>query len=308
MAVSTSRDISNIIINFSTHICCNNFKLILAKVKDFDIKWQPWQSYDKNNSMAGFTIGDRSRITSASKEDESNFIEDIFDDHYKASRGERESPWQRVEWTDDMVRLLKTAVSYVGDQDSNSDCWGGIRRKFAVLLRKGEWKSISKVMAERVINYHVSPQQCEDKINDLSKRYYKLNDMLGRGTSCEVVENPALLDVIDFLSKKQKDEVRKMLSSKHLHYEEMCSYINGNRLHLPHDLTLQCSVQLALKIEMIMVTMMMIKTGKWMAAMTFKRIMLPRGRYAVLRGSVKQLKQGHDPEDVSLGKSLKSQI
>jgi hypothetical protein len=71
--------------------------------------------------------------------------------------------------------------------------------------------------------------------------------MLGRGTSCQVVENPALLDVIDYLTEKDKDDVRKILSSKHLFYEEMCSYHNGNRLHLPHDPALQRSLQLALR-------------------------------------------------------------
>jgi hypothetical protein len=81
-----------------------------------------------------------------------------------------------------------------------------------VLQKKGKWKSISKVMAER--GFHVSPQQCEDKFNDLNKRYKRLNDMLGRGTSCQVVENPALLDVIDYLTEKEKDDVRKILSSK----------------------------------------------------------------------------------------------
>ena len=152
------------------------------------------------------------------------------------------SPWQRVKWTDKMVKLLITAVSYIGD-DSSMD--GGSRRKFAALQKKGKWKSVSKVMSER--GYHVSPQQCEDKFNDLNKRYKKLNDMLGRGTSCQVVENHALLDSIGYLNDKEKDDVRKIMSSKQLFYEEMCSYHNGNRLHLPHDLALQRSLKLALR-------------------------------------------------------------
>ncbi|RID51643.1 hypothetical protein BRARA_H02293 [Brassica rapa] len=152
------------------------------------------------------------------------------------------SPWQRVKWTDKMVKLLITAVSYIGD-DSSMD--GGSRRKFAALQKKGKWKSVSKVMSER--GYHVSPQQCEDKFNDLNKRYKKLNDMLGRGTSCQVVENPKLLDSIGYLNDKEKDDVRKIMSSKQLFYEEMCSYHNGNRMHLPHDFALQRSLQLALR-------------------------------------------------------------
>ncbi|KAL0698018.1 hypothetical protein Bca4012_054140 [Brassica carinata] len=165
--------------------------------------------------------------------------EESGDGHNKSTKG---SPWQRVKWADKMVKLLITAVSYIGD-DSSMD--GGSRRKFAALQKKGKWKSVSKVMSER--GYHVSPQQCEDKFNDLNKRYKKLNDMLGRGTSCQVVENPKLLDSIGYLNDKEKDDVRKIMSSKQLFYEEMCSYHNGNRLHLPHDLALQRSLQLALR-------------------------------------------------------------
>ncbi|KAF1880639.1 hypothetical protein Lal_00011698 [Lupinus albus] len=117
-----------------------------------------------------------------------------------------------------MVKLLITGVSYICE-DGISDGNGRGRRKYVFLQKKGKWKSIAKVMAER--GYHVSPQQCEDKFNDLNKRYKKLNDMLGRGTSCQVVENPALLDLIDYLSEKEKDDVHKILSSKHLFYEEL---------------------------------------------------------------------------------------
>jgi len=201
------------------------------------------QNCDQTISMTEFSKGDRCK-NSASEEDEPSFTEDGVDCHHEASRGKKGSPWQRVKWTDKMVKLLITAVSYIGE-DVTVDGGGSGRRKFAVLQKKGKWKSVSKVMAER--GYHVSPQQCEDKFNDLNKRYKKLNDMLGRGTSCQVVENPALLDVIDFLSDKEKDDVRKILSSKHLFYEEMCSYHNGNRLHLPHDPALQRSLQLALR-------------------------------------------------------------
>ncbi|KAF2297540.1 hypothetical protein GH714_025346 [Hevea brasiliensis] len=187
--------------------------------------------------------GDKGK-SSASDEDEPTYTEDGADGHNEAGRGKKRSPWQRVKWTDKMMRLLITAVSYIGE-DMSSECDGGMRRKLTVLQKKGKWKLVSKVMAER--GFRVSPQQCEDKFNDLNKRYKKLNDMLGRGTSCQVVENPALLDVINYLTEKEKDDVRKTLSSKHLFYEEMCSYHNGNRLHLPHDPALQHSLQLALR-------------------------------------------------------------
>ncbi|CAL0316035.1 unnamed protein product [Lupinus luteus] len=201
------------------------------------------QNCDHTIPMADFSKGDRSK-NSASEEDEPSFTEDGFDGHHESGGGKKGLPWQRVKWTDKMVKLLITAVSYIGE-DGTSDGNSSGRKKFVFLQKKGKWKSIAKVMAER--GYHVSPQQCEDKFNDLNKRYKKLNDMLGRGTSCQVVENPALLDLMDYLSEKEKDDVRKILSSKHLFYEEMCSYHNSNRLHLPHDPALQHSLQLALR-------------------------------------------------------------
>ncbi|KAE8666139.1 putative transcription factor [Hibiscus syriacus] len=74
--------------------------------------------------------------------------------------------------------------------------------------------------------FYVSPQQCEDKFNDLNKRYKRVNDILGRGTSCKVVENQSLLESMD-LSPKLKEEVRKLLNSKHLFFREMCAYHNS---------------------------------------------------------------------------------
>ncbi|KAJ1254505.1 hypothetical protein BS78_K043200 [Paspalum vaginatum] len=49
------------------------------------------------------------------------------------------------------------------------------------------------------------------------------------------------------LSDKMKDDAKKILSSKHLFYEEMCSYHNKNRLNLPEDNALQHSLLLALR-------------------------------------------------------------
>ncbi|CAL0302978.1 unnamed protein product [Lupinus luteus] len=207
----------------------------------FPITLETLQNCDQTMSTK-FSKGDISR-NSSSDEDEPSFNEGDGEGRYEAARGKTGSPWQRMKWTDKMVRLMITAVSYIGEDGTFDD--GGGRRKFAVIQKKGKWKCISKVMAER--GYHVSPQQCEDKFNDLNKRYKKLNDMLGRGTSCQVVENPTLLDVIDYLTEKERDDVRKTLSSKHLFYEEMCSYNNKNRLHLPHDPALQRSLQAALR-------------------------------------------------------------
>ncbi|KAJ8768157.1 hypothetical protein K2173_021097 [Erythroxylum novogranatense] len=159
-----------------------------------------------------------------------------------AAEGESGSTWQRVRWTEEMVKLLITALSYIGDEGT-SDCIGFGRRKSSLLQKIGKWKCVSRVMVER--GYHASPQQCEDKFNDLNKRYKKLNELLGRGTCCKVVQKPELLYVMD-IPEKAKGEARKILSSKHLFYEEMCSYHNRNRLFLPHDPDLYRSLQLIL--------------------------------------------------------------
>ncbi|EPS68099.1 hypothetical protein M569_06676, partial [Genlisea aurea] len=177
---------------------------------------------------------------SSSDKDDSSFADEIP----VTVKGKKlSSTWHRVKWTDRMVRLLITAVSYINEETPPENV-AMLRRKHSNLQKKGKWKSVSKVLAER--GFFVSPQQCEDKFNDLNKRYKRLNEILGRGTCCEVVENPSLLDLMDHVSEKLKDEVKKILSSKHLHYEEMCSYHNGNRLHLPPDPELQHSLQLAI--------------------------------------------------------------
>ncbi|XP_019703800.1 uncharacterized protein [Elaeis guineensis] len=182
--------------------------------------------------------------TSMSDDGDQSLAEDRVNDQDDGGKGKKGTPWQRMKWTGRMVRLLITAVSYVGD-DAISEYNNDGRRKSAVLQKKRKWKCISKVMTER--GCYVSPQQCEDKFNDLNKRYKRLVDILGRGTACKVVENPALLDQMKHISDKLKDDVKKILSSKHLFYEEMCSYHNANRLNLPHDPALQRSLQLALR-------------------------------------------------------------
>lgn len=193
--------------------------------------------------LADFPKGERGKHISFSDDDEPSFAEDEV--HNDQDRGKKSMQWHRVKWIDKMVKLLITAVSYIGEDANSEFSSGGIRRKYANIQKKGKWKSVSKVMAER--GHCVSPQQCEDKFNDLNKRYKRLNEILGRGTSCQVVERPELLERMDHVSDKAKEEVKKILSSKHLFYEEMCSYHNSNRLHLPHDLDLQRSLRLALR-------------------------------------------------------------
>ncbi|XP_062198136.1 uncharacterized protein LOC133900882 [Phragmites australis] len=176
-----------------------------------------------------------------SDDEEHDMIEDATDT--LSGKGKRGSAWHRMKWTDSMVKLLITAVSYTGE-DPGDDLGGG-RRSYTIMQKKGKWKAISKVMGER--GCIVSPQQCEDKFNDLNKRYKRLTHILGRGTACNVVANPTLLDSMNHLSVKMKDDAKKILNSKHLFYEEMCSYHNNNRVNLPEDPALQHSLQLALR-------------------------------------------------------------
>ncbi|KAL2513809.1 sequence-specific DNA binding transcription factor [Forsythia ovata] len=157
----------------------------------------------------------------------------------------REPVWQRIKWTDEMVKLLITAVSYV-EEDALSDANNRERRNLFLPLIKGKWRAISNTMVER--GYIVSPQQCEDKFNDLNKKYRRLNDILGRRTSCEVVENPAVLESIN-ISNETKEEAKKILICKQLFYREMCSYHNRNRIFLLHDEALQQSLRSALKVK-----------------------------------------------------------
>ncbi|KAH0635475.1 hypothetical protein KY289_035390 [Solanum tuberosum] len=154
--------------------------------------------------------------------------------------GNKTCPWQRMKWTDNMVRLLIMVVYYIGDEvgsegNNNNDSsgkkkggsggGGGGGGVVGVLQKKGKWKSVSRAMMER--GFYVSPQQCEDKFNDLNKRYKRVNDILGKGTSCRVVENQKLLETMDHLSPKMKEEVKKLLNSKHLFFREMCAYHNS---------------------------------------------------------------------------------
>ncbi|KAG1327959.1 hypothetical protein COCNU_01G018930 [Cocos nucifera] len=176
---------------------------------------------------------------------EDDGTEDGADLPNESGREKKAAPWQRVKWTDRMVKLLITVISYLTEDATELN--SSAKRKLNMLQKKGKWKLVSKVMAEK--NCYVSPQQCEDKFNDLNKRYKRLTEILGRGTSCKVVENPTLLDHMPYISEKVKDDVRKILSSKHLYYEEMCSYHNKNHIHLPADPEVQHSVQLLLKIS-----------------------------------------------------------
>ncbi|ERN13247.1 hypothetical protein AMTRI_Chr11g93210 [Amborella trichopoda] len=160
-------------------------------------------------------------------------------------RGKRVSPWQRMKWTDNMVKLLIMVVFFVGDdpcslQQGEGSSGDGKKKSIlgsggGMLQKKGKWKSVSRAMMEK--GFYVSPQQCEDKFNDLNKRYKRVNDILGKGTACKVVQNQSLLETMDHLSSKMKEEVRKLLNSKHLFFREMCAYHSSCAGQQPCDTT-----------------------------------------------------------------------
>ncbi|TXG53861.1 hypothetical protein EZV62_019117 [Acer yangbiense] len=163
------------------------------------------------------------------------------DGHIEVDK-ERGTPWQRSKWTEKMAKLLITAASYIAQYASAET--GSGRTESSLLHKMGKWKLISKFMVER--GYHVSPQQCEDKFNNVNKGYKRLIDLLGKGTSYKVVQNPKLLDEI-YIPEKTREDVKKLLSSKQLFYEEMCSYHNGNHFYLLQNSDLERSLQLALR-------------------------------------------------------------
>ncbi|CAA2933967.1 Hypothetical predicted protein [Olea europaea subsp. europaea] len=97
----------------------------------------------------------------------------------------REPVWQRLKWTDEMVKLLITAVSYV-DEDALSTANINDRRKQFIPLVK-------------------------DKFNVLNKKYKRLNEMLGRNNACEVVANPVVMERMN-ISDEMKEKAKKILT------------------------------------------------------------------------------------------------
>ncbi|XP_022746775.1 DExH-box ATP-dependent RNA helicase DExH12-like [Durio zibethinus] len=179
-------------------------------------------SQHQQSVKQGYPFASKTKqLSPLSDEDEPGFPPDDC----AADAKKKFSPWQRMKWTDSMVKLLIMAVYYIGDEaGSEGNDPTGKKKAGGLLQKKGKWKSVSRAMMEK--GFYVSPQQCEDKFNDLNKRYKRVNDILGKGTACRVVENQSLLDTMD-LSPKMKEEVRKLLNSKHLFFREMCAYHNS---------------------------------------------------------------------------------
>lgn len=156
--------------------------------------------------------------------------------------------YHRIKWSDEMVKLLITGVAYFvagnlnsahdqNNNNSNSSYNNNTHQK------KGKWRAISSAMKQR--GYLASPQQCEDKFNDLNKKYKRLNDILGKSTASDVIENPSVLDSMN-LCDESAEEIIKILSTKQLFYREMSSYHDRNWQFLDKDECLEQALNLAL--------------------------------------------------------------
>ncbi|RZS12186.1 hypothetical protein BHM03_00043595 [Ensete ventricosum] len=206
---------------------------------DGDHKAQHPNGHAQYVQAFGQAVRGKQQQPAMSSEEEAGYGEDVEEQARRRGVSQPSpspSPWQRMKWTDNMVRLLIKVVYRVGDdggaggegeQQAHSALAKGKKSAAAaaasaLLQKKGKWKSVSRAMMEN--GFCVSPQQCEDKFNDLNKRYKRVNDLLGKGTACRVVENQTLLDTMDNLSPKVKEEARKLLNSKHLFFSEMCAY------------------------------------------------------------------------------------
>ncbi|KAE9617428.1 hypothetical protein Lalb_Chr03g0035281 [Lupinus albus] len=112
---------------------CGGSSLHPSINEDFPLALETLPNCDQTMSITKFSKGDISR-NSSSDEDEPSFNDGDGEGHHDAGRGKTGSTWQRMKWTDKMVRLMITAVSYIGE-DTTSD-YGSGRRKFAVIQKK----------------------------------------------------------------------------------------------------------------------------------------------------------------------------
>ena len=118
----------------------------------------------------------------------------------------------RMTWTEDMVTFLIQVVSDVQRATGNQK-------------KPRKWKSVSNHMMEK-LDLSISPKQCKDKFKGLNKSYTRLNDVLGRAKSDQVVKDPSLLNSMDHLLPQDKRDLTKILRSRswRLYYEEIRNY------------------------------------------------------------------------------------
>ncbi|CAH1445151.1 unnamed protein product [Lactuca virosa] len=141
-------------------------------------------------------------------------------------------PFTTLKWTDEMVKLMIIAISYIMEASITSPDFKKTTQKSTLVSKETKWKVISMVMSER--GYNVTPQQCEDTFLEINKKYNQLIGLLGKPTSCEVFEKPILLDSIE-MPETLKHEAQKLLESDQFYYREMCSLHHNNRMFIPHD-------------------------------------------------------------------------
>ena len=117
-------------------------------------------NFGKGKAVAAPTNNNPSNSDDMSEEDEPSLdAEDGNGDNYEGGRDRRGPPWQRMKWTDAVVRLLISVVACVGEDGSVDMIDGaGHKRKSGVLQKKGKWKTVSKLMMTK--GSRVSPQQC----------------------------------------------------------------------------------------------------------------------------------------------------
>ncbi|KAL2940861.1 Myb/SANT-like DNA-binding domain-containing protein 4 [Bienertia sinuspersici] len=131
-----------------------------------------------------------------SEDDEPSLAVDVNGESCNVSKNKKESPWQRMKWTDNAVKLLIAVVASVGDEGM-FEAKDGLKRKSMMLQKKGKWKMLPSGGKSEFDGWYAT------------------------------------------LTEKAKDEVKKILSSKHLFYREMCAFHNGQRIPGCHDIDLQ---------------------------------------------------------------------
>ncbi|CAH1445152.1 unnamed protein product [Lactuca virosa] len=86
-------------------------------------------------------------------------------------------PFTTLKWTDEMVKLMIIAISYIMEASITSPDFKKTTQKSTLVSKETKWKVISMVMSER--GYNVTPQQCEDTFLEINKKYNQLIGLLG---------------------------------------------------------------------------------------------------------------------------------
>ncbi|XP_011042184.1 PREDICTED: uncharacterized protein LOC105137931 [Populus euphratica] len=88
-----------------------------------------------------------------SEDDDQSFMEDGNGENSTGAKGKQGFPWQRMKWTDNVVRLLISVVACVGDDDT-FDGMGGLKRKSGLLQKKAKAKDdVGKIWSSKHLFY-----------------------------------------------------------------------------------------------------------------------------------------------------------